>query len=180
MQITLERLPGNDLPLPTYKTSQAAGIDFAACLKRPCFIAESRTQFVNTPTGRRRLGKDEKWEPDDNLEYKIRIAPQETILIPLGFKSEFDPNYVLQIYIRSSMSLKGLFLANSTGIIDSDYRGELFSAICNRSSRFIDITHGDRIVQAILINYEQAIIQEASVSETDRGEGGFGSTGRGK
>ncbi len=107
----------------------------------------------------------------------LSIAPGETLRIPLGFKCSFDPSSFLMLAIRSSMGISGLRLANGVGIVDSDYRGELFAAVHNRTLSTIAINHGDRIVQGILIPFHQAIIQEGATDATERGEGGFGSTG---
>lgn len=196
--IKLERLPGNDLPLPKYETPMSAGIDFAVCLKRPCFkIGESKSKspFIPTKYGENPLRKDlsseqiDLWKTDgvydsdphrlDELgeQTQILMNPGEVIMMPLGFKSEFGNHYVLHIHVRSSVGLMGLTLANGTGIVDPDYRGELFAVLFNRSQYIIPVTHGDRVVQGVLLRFEQAIIQEEKVDDTERGEGGFGSTG---
>lgn len=186
--ILLERLPGNDLQLPKYETELSAGMDFAACLKRPCFSVHDggyKQPFViNQWSAREEISKEsaKEWTNDQVLEYgdkppEISIMANETVMIPLGYRCEFGLNYVLHLHIRSSISMLGLALANGTGIIDSDYRGDLFALIWNRRNNIIDIKHGDRIVQGELVKFDQAIIQEGKVNETVRGENGFGSTG---
>lgn len=157
--LKLERLDGNDLPLPQKATSGAAGIDFAACLTRPCQRWEEgvRTSF----------------NPDDELF----IMPGEQIGISLGFKAELNNNYALLLYLRSSSGIKGLMLSNLVGVIDSDYRGELFAIICNRTDKYIKINHGDRIVQGIVTHIHDVLVTEGKVDVTTRGEGGLGSTG---
>ena len=157
--LKLERLDGNDLPLPQKATQGAAGIDFAACLTRPCQRWEEgiRTAF----------------HPDDDLF----IMPGEQIGISLGFKAQLDSNYALLLYLRSSSGIKGLMLSNLVGVIDSDYRGELYAIMCNRTDRYIKINHGDRIVQGIITHINDVLVTEGKVDETTRGEGGLGSTG---
>lgn len=157
--LKLERLEGNDLPLPQRATSGAAGIDFAACLTRPCQRWEEgvRTSF----------------HPDDDLF----IMPGEQIGISLGFKAQLDSNYALLLYLRSSSGIKGLMLSNLVGVIDSDYRGELYAILSNRSDRYIKINHGDRIVQGIVTHIHDVLVTEGKVDDTIRGEGGLGSTG---
>jgi dUTP pyrophosphatase len=162
--LKLERLPNNDLPTPEIATVGSAGIDFYACLKRPC---------------RRIISKTESY--DLNLEVSdspsLIVHPDETIGIPLGFKSQFDSAYVMLLFIRSSAGLSGLMLANLVGVIDSDYRGELIALLYNRTQNHIKINHGDRIVQGLMFPLHQVLITEESVSDSARGAGGFGSTG---
>ena len=97
-------------------------------------------------------------------------------MVPLGFRSAFGPAYVLNLHVRSSIGLKGLMIANGTGIVDPDYRGELFAALWNRTHNAITIKHGERIVQGVLLQFTMGIIREGLVDETQRGNGGFGST----
>jgi len=180
--LTLERLANNDLPLPKYQTSLSAGIDFAACLTRQCrkayddkasFWALDEIRMITNP----QLGNvDTELPPCENR--RLIILPDETIMVPLGFKCAFDSNSFLGIYIRSSIGMKGLQLANNVGIVDADYRGELFAAMHNRSLNRIEIKHGERIVQGILTPFSKGIITEGKVDNTERGDGGFGSTGK--
>lgn len=153
MTITFNRLPDNELPLPSYATSGSAALDLSACLTR---------------LKRQNLCGD--------TICPIKLSPGEIVLIPTGYKVSFK-NAVLKIFIRSSLSLKGLTLANNVGIIDSDYRGELFIAMKNESKYSLFIDHGQRIAQAILEPLVQCEIAEGTVDVTIRGEGGFGSTG---
>jgi deoxyuridine 5'-triphosphate nucleotidohydrolase len=114
------------------------------------------------------------------------IHPNDTIMVPLGWKCSFEhetaafgvsiTNY-LAIHVRSSTGLRGLVLANGTGIVDADYRGELFAVVRNVEKAPISIKHGERIVQAILTPFIKATVREGKVDVTARGEGGFGSTG---
>lgn len=185
--IHFERLPRNDLPLPRYESEKAAGMDFAACLSRPCksIITSPHHRPEKKPfliNGSYRHYIPESDFPSDEYEKfdhsRLFLQPKEVIMVPLGFKSEFGDRYVLRIHIRSSVGLAGLMLANGTGIIDPDYRGELFAVVWNRTDHVLAISHGQRIAQGVLDNFTQAIIQEVNnVTNTPRGDGGFGSTG---
>lgn len=194
--VTLERLPNNSLPQPRYATPQSAGLDFAACLTRPCKHVSpgsgDKTDFYALcpkPKNAHRTQEGEEVYTYGALVYRrstipagesavLCVAPGETILVPLGFKCSFGPDCVLKIYPRSSVGLKGLVLANGTGIVDADYRGELFAAVANRTDVPIEVMHGERIVQGILTPFVQGILVEGTVDVTERGEGGLGSTGR--
>lgn len=177
--LNLQRLPKNDLKAPFFATSNSAGIDFSACLRRPCYkmdIKEHETQkreFYLDERGNRLSSSPEIEEPI------LILKPNEIILVPLGYKCEFSDGYALKLYIRSSLGIKGIMLANNVGIIDADYRGELFACLINLSGVDFKIVHGERIVQAIMSHCIQPIIKEISVvNSTLRGEGGFGSTGK--
>jgi dUTP pyrophosphatase len=164
--IDLMRLDRNDLPIPKVSTKYSAGLDFAACLTRDGFVIKN--------------GEKQAYTTHGPLEKpSISVLPHQTVLIPLGFKCQFNEECVLQLFIRSSVAVAGLMLANSTAIIDSDYRGEIFACLYNRLSETITIEHGQRIVQGMLIRLEQPIINEVAIlSDTSRGDGGFGSTGK--
>lgn len=195
----LERLPDNDLPHPRYATPLSAGLDFSACLGRPCKLVApgsgNKTDFYALPPEHKNTHRTQDGEevyayqslvyrrgpnrsPDSLAAATLCLAPGETVLVPLGFKCSFNPDCVLKFYPRSSVGLKGLVLANGTGIIDPDYRGELFAAVVNRTEVPIEIKHGERIVQGIITPFIQGIITEGPVDSTARGEGGLGSTGR--
>lgn len=109
----------------------------------------------------------------------VTIAPGETVLIHTGLSMELPIGYVGLIYARSGLaSKKGLAPANKVGVIDSDYRGEFLVALHNHSNAPQTIIHGERIAQLVIAPYLTAVFQEAStLSETERGAGGFGSTG---
>ncbi len=184
MTLTFERLAHNTLPLPGYKTKHAAGFDFAACLTRPCQLVEpgtgERSEFWVAPTnGMSSFGRTTT-DPGatDPSTLILMVSPDETILVPLGFKCAFPTNLVLKLYPRSSVGLRGLMLANSTAIIDSDFRGDLFVGLINRTGRRIQVAHGERIVQGVLLPVCHATIGEGIVDDTERGTGGLGSTGR--
>lgn len=109
----------------------------------------------------------------------IEIPPHETVMIPLGIKSEFTPGYAAMLYARSGLaSKKHLAPANKVGIVDADYRGEWMVALHNHSNQTQIIENGERVAQVVFHEVEHPeFIEVESLSETDRGEGGFGSTG---
>ena len=110
----------------------------------------------------------------------ITIMPGETVLIHTGLSMEIPVGYVGLIYARSGLaSKKGLAPANKVGVIDSDYRGEFMVALHNHSTISHTVSHGERIAQLVLMPYLAAeFVETDSLSDTDRGAGGFGSTGR--
>ena len=111
----------------------------------------------------------------------VEIKPGETVMIPLGFKTEFNPNYVAMIYARSGLAAKqGLAPANKVGVIDSDYRGEWMVALYNQSNEVRIVEPGTRIAQVVFEAYKQVEFNECSIEQLEdstRGEGGFNSTG---
>lgn len=115
------------------------------------------------------------------LDEATEIKPGETKMIPLGFKTEFNPNYVAKIYARSGLSVKqGLAPANKVGVIDSDYRGEWMVALYNHSNEIRTVEPGMRIAQVVFETYKQVEFNECTVEQLEdsaRGEGGFNSTG---
>lgn len=115
------------------------------------------------------------------LDQPLTIEPGQTQLIGTGIAMYIgDPNYAATILPRSGLGHKhGLVLGNLVGIIDSDYQGELKVSCWNRSNQAYTIEPGDRIAQLVILPVVQAqmsIVEE--FHETDRGEGGFGHSGR--
>lgn len=114
------------------------------------------------------------------LDFPTFIKPHETVKIGTGLAMAIPDACWGGIYPRSGLATKmGLRPANCTGVIDSDYRGEIIVAIHNDSNETQVINHGDRIAQFILM--ERFLCEWKEVEElndTDRGEGGFGSTGK--
>lgn len=108
-----------------------------------------------------------------------RIPPHQTMTIRTGLAVEIPPGWVMKIYPRSGNAFKhGITLINSTGIVDSDYRGELQIGLRNDGDGMFLFYEGDRIAQAMLERAEQVVFEEVEVlSATERGAGGFGSTG---
>ena len=136
-----------DAVVPRYKTSGAAGMDLAACLDTPLTLAPGRTARV--PTG-------------------LQIA------LPAGHEGQVRP--------RSGLAARhGVTVLNAPGTIDEDYRGEVQVLLVNHGDEAFTIQSGDRIAQLIVAPVTQVEIDsvehEAALGGTERGEGGFGSTG---
>ena len=114
------------------------------------------------------------------IEEPVTLKPLERALIPTGLKIELEHGYEAQIRPRSGMSIKhGITLINCVGTIDEDYRGEVCVPVVNISNETYTIQPQERIAQMIISKYEQAKIKVVTqLSETVRGEGGFGSTGK--
>ena len=138
-------------PLPRYETAGAAGADLRANL-RP----EDRAAGFTL----------------DSMHRAIR---------PTGIRVEIPVGYEMQIRPRSGLAVKfGVTLPNTPGTIDSDYRGPLGVALVNLGAEPYTIHHGDRIAQMVVAPVVQAVFEVVEMlGETARGEGGFGSTGRG-
>lgn len=109
----------------------------------------------------------------------VTLAPGARMLVPTGIAMAIPVGFEVQVRPRSGLALKhGLTLVNSPGTIDSDYRGALGIILLNTSDTPFEITHGMRIAQLVLAPVVQADFREVStLDETDRGAGGFGSTG---
>lgn len=110
---------------------------------------------------------------------RVIIHPGETVKIPSGLAVKIPDGYFGGIYARSGLSTKqGLRPANCTGIIDSDYRGEIIVALHNDSNEIGVIEHGQRIAQLVIQPYLNVEFEEVDkLEETERGDGGFGSSG---
>ena len=119
------------------------------------------------------------WDLYNALTEDITISAHETVKIGTGIAIELPENTFGAIFARSGLATKqGLRPANCVGVIDADYRGEIIVALHNDTEEDQSISAGDRIAQLIVIPYLPTILQETNeLSETDRGEGGFGSTG---
>lgn len=114
-----------------------------------------------------------------NLEESITLQPLERGLIKTGLFIELPIGVEAQVRPRSGLALKrGITVLNAPGTIDADYRGEIGVILINLSNESFTIASGDRIAQLVIANHERAQWEEVeSLSETARGEGGFGSTG---
>ena len=134
--------------LPKYETENSAGMDLRAC-------------FSNGENG-------------------TIIKEGERMLIKTGIFLEVPKGYEVQIRPRSGLAFKfGVTVVNSPGTIDADYRGEIGVILINHGEVPFIVNHGDRIAQMVLAKCEQAEWDEVdNLSETERGEGGFGSTGK--
>ncbi|MDR2353240.1 MAG: dUTP diphosphatase [Deltaproteobacteria bacterium] len=113
------------------------------------------------------------------VDTTITMAPGEIKLIPTGWAVAVPHGYEGQVRPRSGVAFKkGLTIINTPGTVDSDYRGEIFMAMVNLGSIPQEIKRGDRLAQLVIIKVERPQVKVMEVlSETIRGEGGFGSTG---
>jgi dUTP pyrophosphatase len=138
------------LGLPSYQTPGAAGADIRANLR-----------------------------PEDRAT-GFTLDQMHRAILPTGLRAEIPPGFEVQIRPRSGLALKhGITLPNTPGTIDSDYRGPLGVLLINFGAEPYTIHHGDRIAQLIVAPVLQARFEAvAALGRTDRGEGGFGSTGR--
>ena len=144
VRIQIARLPhGDGLPLPSYATPGAAGMDVVAA---------------------------------EDLD----LAPGARHAVATGFRVAIPPGYEIQVRPRSGLAFKhGIGVPNSPGTIDSDYRGELKVLLINHGSEPFAIRRGDRIAQLVPAVVTLAAFEEvAELDDTDRGHGGFGSTGQ--
>ena len=113
------------------------------------------------------------------LEKPVALKPGQRALVPTGLSFELPPGFELQSRPRSGLALKrGLSVLNAPGTIDSDYRGEVQVILINHGSRDVVIQDQDRVAQLVLCPVVRAAFEESrNLSGTQRGEGGFGSTG---
>lgn len=147
MEINVKLLLSRGMEMPAYATDGSAAVDLRAA------IDEGTT---------------------------VTITPGERALIPTGLAiSPESKNVVAIVAARSGLAIKkGICLANSIGVIDSDYRGEICVGLLNTSSEPFTVCRGDRIAQMMFMPvYAAHFIAVDSLDETDRGAGGFGSTG---
>jgi len=147
-EITIEimQLPGNeDLPLPTYETLHASGMDIRAAITEPV-----------------------------TLDPGIRMA------VPTGLCVAIPPGYEAQVRPRSGWAMRdGITMINAPGTIDADYRGEIKVLLVNLGNAPVAINRGDRIAQMIIAPVMQVNWKKTdALSDTERGSGGFGHTGR--
>jgi dUTP pyrophosphatase len=145
VNVAIKQLPhAEGLVLPTYATTQSAGMDLQAA-----------------------------------IDETITLKPLERKLVPTGLAMALPDGYEAQIRPRSGLALKqGISLVNAPGTIDADYRGEIGVIMINLGQEDFTIERGMRIAQIVIAPYTQAQWQPvADLDETDRGAGGFGSTG---
>lgn len=116
-----------------------------------------------------------------DIESPLTLAPGKRAVIPTGVIAEIPAGYVGILAARSGLAVKkGICLSNGIGVIDSDYRGEIGAAVINLSDEEYTIEPGERICQLMIMPFAKAeFISADALSDTERGEGGFGSTGRG-
>jgi len=143
-KLLVERVGGTDLPLPTYQTAGAAGLDLAAA------VTEA-----------------------------VVIRPGERRLVPTGIKVAIPEGYEGQVRPRSGLALRhGIGIVNAPGTIDSDFRGEIGVVLVNHGAEPFTVTRGARIAQLVIAEVARVDVEAvARLDETDRGTGGYGSTG---
>lgn len=114
------------------------------------------------------------------LDTSVTLKPMERKIIPTGLAIELTPGYEAQIRPRSGLAIKhGITLLNTPGTIDADYRGDIGIILVNLSTEDFTIESGDRIAQMVIAKYEQIQWKQVKeLSTTERGAGGFGSTGK--
>lgn len=106
------------------------------------------------------------------------VHPGTTTLVSTGLAFEVPEGNALLVYPRSGLAMRGLRLANCVGVVDSDYRGDVMVALHNDSREAILVRAGDRIAQAMIEPAARhCFVESKDLSETERGAGGFGSTG---
>lgn len=137
-----------DAVVPRYGTGGAAGLDLAACLTT-----------------------------------SITLEPGGTARVPTGLRIALPPGHEGQVRPRSGLAARhGVTVLNAPGTIDEDYRGEVQVLLVNHGREAVTIAHGDRVAQLVVAPVVQVDIEpvtnEAALGDTERGEGGFGSTGR--
>ena len=146
-EVRVMRLPhGKDLPLPSYQSAHAAGLDLLAAIP---------------------------------ADAPLTISPGARTLVPTGIAIALPESYEAQVRPRSGLAARhGLTVLNAPGTIDADYRGEIQVLLVNLGSDPATITRGMRVAQLVIAPVVRAhIVDVASLDETSRGSGGFGSTG---
>lgn len=115
-----------------------------------------------------------------DIDEPIILAPLERSMVPTGLHIELPEGYEAQIRPRSGLAAKhGISIVNAPGTIDADYRGEIKVILVNLSNDTFTINPGERIAQMVVARHEKVEwIEVEELSESQRGEGGFGSTGR--
>lgn len=159
--------------IPTKAHPTDAGMDMRV-------IVESEGDFKPTTKGDLPVIVHDVWDPDlGTKSAAVVLLPHQTIIFHTGLKCATPEGYYLEVNPRSSLGFKqDIMLANTTGIVDCHYRGELMIALHNNSNDPRIIVNGDRVVQCMLKKVEEVEnVEVDELDETDRGEGGFGSSG---
>jgi len=147
VEMKIMRLPhGQDLPLPSYQSEHAAGLDLCAAVP---------------------------------ADAPLTLAPGARALVPTGIAIALPQGHEAQVRPRSGLAVRhGLTVLNAPGTVDADYRGEVQVLLINLGSETVTIARGMRIAQLVIAPVARATLHEtASLDETLRGQGGFGSTG---
>ena len=148
VRVDIRQLPhAEGLALPTYQSTDAAGLDLLAAVP------------AETP---------------------VILAPGQYAMVPTGLTIALPPGFEAQVRPRSGLAAKyGVTVLNSPGTVDADYRGEISVLLINHGAAPFPVRRGERIAQMVIAPVIQAqLVTVTSLSTTDRGRGGFGSTGR--
>jgi dUTP pyrophosphatase len=146
LHVAVRRFPEtDDLPLPSYRTAGAAGMDLYAAVGEP-----------------------------------LTLAPGERAAVPTGIAIALPPGYEAQVRPRSGLARDhGIALVNAPGTVDADYRGQILVLVINLGQQPFTVNRGERIAQMVVVPVTRITWDEVrSLDETERGEGGFGHTGR--
>jgi dUTP pyrophosphatase len=161
-----------DVKVPQYGSTGASGFDLVVHNFKTRYRAAN-----NDPD----IFPLNSWNKDSvHYIHELTLLPGARALIGCGFSIAVPENYEVQIRSRSGKALKeGIIVLNSPGTIDNDYRGEIGAIILNTSNDTVIIKKGDRIAQGVVCPiYRASFYNVHQLSTTDRGSGGFGSTGK--
>lgn len=166
MQVEVLNL-SNTLELPEYATELSAGLDL-----RACFDVKGRCKVITEDNTNLSF--------DLNISSVITLPPRGRALIPTGIKLGLPVGFEAQVRPRSGLAIKnGITVLNTPGTIDADYRGEVGVILINHTDEDFTIKHGDRIAQLVITKYEKITWNPVqSLDVTERGEGGFGHSGK--
>ena len=148
VKIDVRQLPhGQGLPLPSYQSAHAAGLDLLAAVTE---------------------------------DFPLILAPGQRALVPTGISVALPAGYEAQVRPRSGLASKhGVTVLNAPGTVDADYRGEISVLLINHGDAPFAIRRGERIAQMVIASALRAeLVATTALSSTERGSGGFGSTGR--
>ena len=152
--------------VPTYAKEGDAG----------CDVRVVSSGKKNGLAGKEGINEKGDWIVIQQADYTIK--PGQTVLLDLGFRIQLEPGWEMQVRSRSGMAKRGLVVANAPGTIDSGYRGPCMVLLHNNTEDTRVIKPGTRVAQFVLKRAPQAkFVQVDSLDDSDRGEGGFGSTG---
>jgi dUTP pyrophosphatase len=156
-----------DVLLPSRATAGSAGHDLRA------YLRERSVTFSDGITQSTRVASHE------GGEWSITLAPRETALVPLGFRTRLPVGMEAQVRPRSGQAFKhALTIPNAPGTVDSDYADEWLVIVRNDAPVARRIVHGERIAQVVFARYEQPSFSEGAVERSTERAGGFGSTGK--
>jgi dUTP pyrophosphatase len=173
-------------PLPAHKTEGAAGMDLQADLLNQTMINDFFRMVVDAKNEKNYdVLLDVQTPPTTykNQSLYIEIPPRWRVRIPTGLYTECPVGMRFEIMLRSSIGWKkGLIIPNAPGLIDADFRGQWHIVLFNPNNCAVMIEHGEHIAQLVLSEYKRVewepVQRAAELSGTERGAGGFGSTGK--